>query len=169
MTESTRSVEVSRRIEASPERIFDVLARPQRHADFDGSRMVTGAVEAHRISGVGERFTTTMHRLGRDYEMINHVVEFEKNRAVAWEPSPGDLDTAGDDPAKIGVPAGYRWGFRLVPESETLTLVTEFFDCGTEGNQWILEQEGGSWINGHNPVIGSMERTLELLESISTT
>jgi uncharacterized protein YndB with AHSA1/START domain len=168
MTDAARSVEVSRRIPAPAAHIFEILATPRRHAEFDGSDMVRGALTDGPISGVGETFTIQMHRLGRDYQMINHVVEFEPDRLITWEPSPGDVDTAGGDPSKIGVPAGYRWGFRLVPDGVDATLVTEIFDTVTEENAWILGQEGGGWINGKNSVLDSMTTTLALLEKAST-
>ena len=39
------------------------------------------------ISGVGDVFTMKMHNdeMG-DYEMANHVVEYEPNRRIGWEP-----------------------------------------------------------------------------------
>jgi hypothetical protein len=168
VTNEDTSVEVSRRIPAPAAHIFAILSDPRRHADFDGSRMVKGAVDERPIAGVGETFTAKMHRLGRDYEMINHVVEFEIDRVITWEPSPGDVDTAGGDPTRIGVPSGYRWGYRLVPDGEAATVVTEVFDCVTEENSWILQRDGGGWINGTNPVVESMATTLELLERVST-
>ena len=71
MTEESKPVEVSRRIEAPAARVFQILASPQRHMEFDGSDMLRGAVFNHPISGVGETFTMKMHRLGRDYLMLN--------------------------------------------------------------------------------------------------
>jgi hypothetical protein len=168
VTEAARSVEVSRRIEAPAAVIFEILAHPQRHAEFDGSGMLRGALVDRPIGGAGETFTIKMHRLGRDYLMINHVVEFEPNRLITWEPAPGDLDTAGGDPSRIGVPSGYRWGYRLVADGESATVVTEVFDCVADDNLWILQQEGGGWINGKSPVIESMSSTLALLEKVST-
>jgi hypothetical protein len=168
MTEESHSVEVSRRIDAPAAHIFEILASPQRHMDFDGSGMLRGAVIDCPVSGVGDTFTMKMHRLGRDYQMVNYVVEFEPGRRILWEPAPGDLDTAGGDPAKIGVPSGYRWGFALDPDGDNATVVTEIFDCGTEKNRWILLSEGGEWINGTNSVRVSIAATLERLEKIST-
>ena len=164
MTDAADAVEVTRRIAAPPEVIFDLLARPSRHIEIDGSDMLRGVVVDRPISGIGETFTVMMHRLGRDYLMINHVVEFEPNRRITWEPAPGDVDTAGGDPSRVGVPSGYRWGYRLVPNGETATLVTEVFSTGTEENRWILQNEGGAWINGHNTVVDSMTTTLMMLE-----
>src|SRR5580698_4215458 len=102
MTEESKSVEVSRRIEAPAAHIFEILATPQHHMDFDGSDMLRGAVVDRPISDVGDTFTMKMHRLGRDYLMVNYVVEFERDRRIFWEPAPGDLPTAGGDPSKVG-------------------------------------------------------------------
>jgi uncharacterized protein YndB with AHSA1/START domain len=168
MTEETKPVEVSRRIEAPAALIFEILSNPQRHMDFGGSDMLRGAVIDRPISGVGDTFTMKMHRLGRDYFMLNYVVEFEPDRRIFWEPAPGDLPTAGDDPSKVGIPAGYRWGYILAPDGKNVTVVTEVFDCGPEENRWILLREGGEWINGTNSVLESMTATLERLEKVST-
>jgi uncharacterized protein YndB with AHSA1/START domain len=167
MTEENKAVEVSRRIEAPAARIFEILADPRRHMDFDGSDMVRAAVDSRPISDIGDTFSMQMHRLGRDYLMINYVVEFEPDRRIVWEPAPGDVATAGD-PSKIGVPAGYRWGYTLAPDGEDATIVTEVFDCGPEENGQILVGDGGQWINGSNTVVESMAATLERLEKIST-
>ena len=163
MDETSVSVHVSRRIAAPAPVIFAILADPRRHADFDGSEMLRGSAESEPLSGIGDQFVIAMHRLGRDYFMINHVVEFEQDRRLVWAPSPGDLETAGGDPTRVGVPAGYRWGFRLEPDGRDATVVTETFDCGTADNAWILERDGGAWINGHSSVTDSMSATLERL------
>lgn len=168
MADPSSVVEVSRRIDAPAPVIFDILASPRRHADFDGSGMLRGAAEDRRIAGAGETFTIRMHRLGRDYQMINHVVEFEADRRIAWEPAPGDIETAGGDASRIGVPSGYRWGYRLDPDGDAATVVTEVFDCGSDANRWILERDGGEWINGHHPVAQSMRETLAKLDEAAT-
>jgi hypothetical protein len=168
MTEESSPVEVSRLIKAPAALIFEILANPQRHADFDGSDMLRGAVFKRPISGVGDTFTMKMHRLGRDYLMLNYVVEFEPDRRIFWEPAPGDVPTAGGDPTKVGVPAGYRWGYSLTPDGDDATVVTEVFDCGPEENREHLLSGGGAWINGNNSVLDSMTASLERLETIST-
>ncbi len=86
MTEESKALEVSRRIEAPAALIFEILANPHRHMDFDGSDMLRGAVFNRAISSVGDTFTMKMHRLGRDYLMLNQVVEFEPDRRIFWEP-----------------------------------------------------------------------------------
>lgn len=167
MTGASNLFEVSRRIEAPTSVIFEILANPQRHRDFDGSGMLRGAVLERPISGVGDTFTMKMHRLGDDYLMLNHVVEFEPDRRIFWEPAPGDPSRAeGNDPSKVGIPAGYRWGYILAPDGDDVTLVTEVFDHGPLPED--LLRDGGAWINGTNPVLESMAASLERLEQAST-
>ena len=164
MTEKAARSKCHARIEAPAAMIFEILANPRRHRDFDGSDMLRGAVLDRPISGVGDTFTMKMHRLGRDYLMVNYVVEFEPNRRIVWEPAPGDVPTAGGDPSKVGVSPGYRWGYILTPDGDDATVVTEVFDCGSEENRQHLLREGGEWINGSNPVRESMTASLEKLE-----
>lgn len=169
MSEESKPLEVSRRIEAPAASIFEILANPQRHMEFDGSDMLRGAVVDRPISEVGDTFTMKMHRLGDDYLMINYVVEFELDRRIFWEPAPGDPSRAeNDDPAKVGIAAGYRWGFVLTPDGGDTTVVTEVFDPGrvSEEVRRAFLQDGGSWINGSNPILQSMAGTLERLEKI---
>jgi hypothetical protein len=168
MAAESKTLEVSRRIEAPATLIFGILADPQRHRDFDGSDMLRETVVNHPISGVGDTFTVKMNRLGREYLMINHVVVFEADRRIVWEPAPGDVPTAGGDPSKVGIPAGYRWGYRLTPDGEDATVVTEVFDCGSEENRQTLLREDGQWINGSNSLVQSMTASLQRLEKIST-
>ena len=168
MTEETKPFEASRRIEATAALIFEILANPQRHKDFDGSGMLRGAVVDRPISGVGDTFTMKMNRLGDDYLMINYVVEFEPDRRIFWEPAPGDPSRAeGDDPSKVGIPAGYRWGYILTPDGDDATVVTEIFDCGPlEEFRQSLLSDGGTWINGTNSMLESMTASLERLDRL---
>jgi hypothetical protein len=88
MTEgASQPVFVSRMIGVPAQKIFDLLARPANHPLIDGSGMLrTGSVGI--ITGVGDVFTMTMHNdeMG-DYEMANHVVEFEPGHRIGWEPA----------------------------------------------------------------------------------
>jgi uncharacterized protein YndB with AHSA1/START domain len=164
MAEESKPVEVSRRIEAPAGRIFEILADPQRHMDFDGSDMLRGAVFDRPISGVGDAFTMKMYfdRLGGDYLMLNYVVEFEPDRRIFWEPAPGDRPAADGEPSAVGIPAGHRWGFVLTPDGADATNVTEVFDYGYASEE--LRQavrEGGEWM-------AAMTASLERLEKICT-
>lgn len=167
MPGESKRVEVSRRIEAPAPRIFEVLADPRRHVDFDGSGMLRGPSEDRPISGVGDTFTMKMHRLGDGYLMLNYVVDFEPDRRIFWTPAPGDPSRAEkDDPAKVGIPAGYRWGYILTPDVDDATIVTEVLDLGPLSED--LLEDGGTWINATNSVGQSMAASLEMLEAITT-
>jgi hypothetical protein len=162
-----KPLEVSLRIEAPAPLIFAILANPQRHKDFDGSDMLRGVVINRPISGVGDTFTMKMHRLGDDYLMLNHVVEFEPDRRIFWEPAPGDPSrTEGNDPSKVGIPAGYRWGYILAPDGDDATVVTEVFDSGPLSEE--LLRDGAAWINGANTVLESLAASLDRLDKICT-
>jgi len=153
MAEESKLVKASRRIQAPAALIFKILASPQRHMDFDGSGMLRGAVLDRPVSDVGDTFTMKMHRLGDDYLMLNYVVEFEPDRRIFWEPAPGDPSrTEGNDPSKVGIPAGYRWGYILTPDGDDATVVTEVFDHGPLPED--LLRDGGAWINGTNSADG---------------
>ncbi len=162
-----KRIEVSRTIDAPPTSIFKILANPQRHPDFDGSDMLRGVILDRPITNVGDTFTMKMHRLGDDYLMINHVVEFEPDRRIFWEPAPGDASrTEGNDPSKVGIPAGYRWGYVLTPDGKDATVVTEVFDYGAVSQD--LLRDGGAWINGNNSVLDSMAASLAKLATVCT-
>lgn len=166
MVDKDKRLEVSRRIEVSAELVFEILANPSRHIDFDGSGMLRGTTHEGSITKVGESFTMKMHRLGDDYLMINHVVEFDPCNCIFWEPAPGDISRAeGNDPSKIGIPAGYRWGYALTPEGDNATVVTAIFDCSAVAAD--LLRDDGSWINGYNSLKESMSASLTKLEQIS--
>ena len=78
-----RSVGASVVVAADPVAVFDLLADPRRHAEFDGSGTVRGAVSGPRRLGPGARFGMTM-RLGLPYRISNTVVEFDENRRIGW-------------------------------------------------------------------------------------
>ena len=165
MATENKRIETSRRIDAPAAVIFKILADPRRHKDFDGSDMLRGAVDDLPVSRVGDTFTMKMHRLGDDYLMINHVVAFEPDRRIFWTPAPGDPSrTEGNDPSLVGTPAGYRWGYILIPDGEHATVVTEVFDYGPIPDELLLD--GGLWINGSNSVLESMRASLKKLEKI---
>jgi hypothetical protein len=96
------AVRVSRRIAAPATTIFRLLADPGRHPELDGSGMLRGSLTTAPVSAVGDVFIMKMYfsELG-DYEMNNHVVEYEQDRRIGWEPESGrgrpDAAKAQDD------------------------------------------------------------------------
>lgn len=141
------TVSTARRIAAPAEVIFDVLASPVRHREIDGSGMLRGS-HSPPVTGVGDVFVMKMFfaPLGGDYQMVNHVVEFEAGRRIVWEPENGPGHPEEDAPDARW---GHRWGFDLVPEGPAVTLVTEWWDGSRvpeteaeDGRQWIPSMQG---------------------------
>ncbi|HWC33613.1 MAG TPA: SRPBCC family protein [Mycobacteriales bacterium] len=162
---ATGVVSVSRRIEASADRIFAVLADPGRHLDFDGSGMLRGSDGAGPLTAAGDRFVMRMYfdGMGGDYAMDNHVVEFEPGRRIAWTPSAADERVTDNTGGEVGVPAGHRWSFELEPDGPSATVVTETYDCTAAPDQ-LREAVGQGEIWR-----GAMTETLAKLEAICTS
>lgn len=152
-------VSVSRRIGASAGTIFGILTDPRRHLDLDGSGMLRGTASGV-ISGVGDVFVMQMYfsRHG-DYEMNNHVVEYEPDRRIGWEPEAG---RGHPDAGATDARWGHRWTFDLVPEGPETTIVTEIYDCSR-----APEEERASMDDGR-VWIASMTKTLARLDELCT-
>src|SRR5580658_9094332 len=123
-------VAVSRRICAPAHDIFRILADPVRHPEFDGSEMLRGAGSAAVISGAGDVFVMKMYfsRIG-DYEMNNHVVEYEQDRRIGWEPEAGRGHPNAASGSAESARTGQRWSYQLIPDGPDATAVTEVYDC----------------------------------------
>ena len=149
------TVEVSRRIEAPASEIFRVLSDPEMHLAIDGSAMLRGAETKQVVTGIGDVFVMNMHfhALG-DYQMDNHVVEFETNRCIGWEP------VAGAGHPEVGSRVGHRWGFRLSPDGPDATFVTEAYDCSRAPRDFRQQiNDGKMWCD-------AMEDTLKRLDDL---
>lgn len=117
MTES--QVRVSRTIDASAEKLFEVMADPEQHAAMDGSGMLTSQEAGKRLTAQGQKFTMNMHwdRLGGDYQTDNYVNGFLLNRRLGWLTA-----DAGEEPA------GWAWLWEFEPNSAGGTTVTLTYD-----------------------------------------
>jgi uncharacterized protein YndB with AHSA1/START domain len=150
-------VSTSRRIAAPAAAVFEILATPRRHLEMDGSGMLRGS-DSPAVTAVGDVFVMNMFfaPLGGDYQMVNHVVEFEPGRRIAWEPENGPGHPEVNAP---NARWGHRWVFDLVPEGPATTLVTETWD----GSRIPAEdaEDGRQWIP-------SMQATLARLEEVLT-
>ena len=154
-------VAVSRRICAPAHDIFQVLADPARHLELDGSGSLRGAVSPTMISGVGDVFVMKMYfpHLG-DYEMNNHVVEYQQDRRIGWEPEAGRGHPAAAPGSSESTRWGHRWSYQLTPDGPDATVVTEIYDCSR-----APEEERAGMDNG-NVWIESMAQTLERLDAL---
>ncbi len=98
-------------VDASAERIFDIIAAPARHPEFDGSGTVLADLFGPRRLEPGSEFGMDMRMFGVGYRMTNRVVEYEEGRLIAWR--------------HIGP---HRWRYELEELPEGGTRVTETFD-----------------------------------------
>lgn len=114
---------VERVIAAPPEKIFAILANPQRHQEIDGSGTLRGQKSLPDHLEQGATFSMEMH-MGVGYRMINTVVEYEQDRKIAWQPRP--------DNALMRIAVGGRiWRYELEPTPGG-TRVRESWDISQE-------------------------------------
>jgi hypothetical protein len=130
-------------VDAAPSDVFDVLADPSRHGDFDGS----GSVRSSRASAPtrlseGARFGMDM-RIVVPYRMTNEVVEFVEDDTIAWR--------------HLG---GHVWRYRL-EEVDWGTRITEEFDWRPSKAPHFLRMTRSPERNA-----ASIEKTLERLAAL---
>jgi hypothetical protein len=156
-----RPVEASRGGGGGGEVIFSVLADPGMHTALDGTGMLRGAVTTEPVTGVGDVFVMKMYYVEHgDYEMNNHVVEFELNRRIGWEPQAGRGHPATASGRTEPTRWGHRWSFDLQPDGPDATVVTEIYDCSRAPEEArIGMQDGRIWLTG-------MTETLDRLASV---
>jgi uncharacterized protein YndB with AHSA1/START domain len=166
MSEPEVAVSISRSIAAPPAELFAHLARPADHPTIDGSGMVRTTDHQQMLSGVGDVFEMKMRNdfLG-DYVIENHVVEFERDRRIAWEPVLKETDHP-DAQARVGVNAHLRWRWELAPEPDGGTLVTESYDL-SRAPAWLHEatREGESW---RHAIVTSLANLAQMVEATRT-
>ena len=116
----SRSVSRSAVVPAPPEQVWELLADPRRHAEFDGSGTVKGHVKGPSRLALGSRFGMRM-RLGVPYVITSEVVELEPQRRIAWR--------------HVG---HHVWRYELEPVDGG-TRVTETFDWAPARAPKVLE------------------------------
>jgi uncharacterized protein YndB with AHSA1/START domain len=115
-------VTVQRVIPAAPAEIFELLADPSRHKEFDGSGTVVDAKGGSQRLALGSTFGMRM-KMGVPYSMESTVVELEEGQRIAWQ-------TRG--PGAVGKHFGGRiWRYELEP-TDGGTLVKETWDITEE-------------------------------------
>ena len=129
---SDTSIVVTRRLDATPDAIFDVLSNPERHHEIDGSGTVVSDDHTDRIQAAGDVFRMNMTReaMGGDYQTDNHVVGFDENKLIAWKTAP-----AGSEPP------GWQWVRELHAQDSSTTDVALTYDWSAMDPQ--LAQEVG--------------------------
>jgi uncharacterized protein YndB with AHSA1/START domain len=139
-----RIVSASRVINASPDKIFAVLADPSKHPLIDGSGMVVSSKSNPDRLSLGASFSMNM-KLGAKYTTKNVVSEFEENHVIAWHHH-----------------AQFVWRYQLDPV-EGGTKVTESFDYSKPWGVFLIP--AGTPAKNQR----AMEKTLERLDKLVTT
>jgi uncharacterized protein YndB with AHSA1/START domain len=125
---SDTRISVSDTVDAPVERVFALLADPDRHPDLDGSGTVRASHTHLAITEVGDVFVMEMEHPERGrYRVENHVVRYEPDRALAWAP------------AKPGAqPSGHIWSWELTATDDDHTLVTHTHDWSAVTHDPVL-------------------------------
>jgi hypothetical protein len=113
------------------------------------------------ISGVGGVFVMKMHysHLG-DYEMSNHVAEYEQDRRIGWEPEAGRGHPGAAPDSSEPTRWGQRWSYQLTPDGPDVTVVTEIYDCSRAPQEERAAMDNGkAWTE-------AMAKTLERLDAL---
>ncbi|MFJ9557117.1 SRPBCC family protein [Nocardiopsis sp. NPDC101807] len=129
-------------VDAPAKRIFDIIASPALHPEFDGSGTVRGTHFGPDRLERGSEFGMDMRLFGVGYRITNRVVEYEQDRLIAW---------------RHWGPHRWRYELRELPEGGT--RVTETFDY-SRGLPAFYVLMGMPANNGR-----SIERTLERLKA----
>ena len=111
-------VSASAVINAPARTVFELIADPACHADWDGNDNVSAAPIGQRIHQVGDVFTASL-TTGAIRE--NRVVEFQEDRRIAWLPGEQGKEAFG-----------HLWRWELEPlgadPSDSRTRVTHTYD-----------------------------------------
>jgi uncharacterized protein YndB with AHSA1/START domain len=116
-----QSLSVEQEIAATPAAIFELLNDPAGHVLLDGSGTVRKSMPGNPSTmELGSRFRMDM-RMGVPYRMWNTIVEWERDRLIAWQQGWGH----------------HIWRYELTP-TDTGTLVRETFDWSTGRSKLAL-------------------------------
>ncbi|MEY9213950.1 SRPBCC family protein [Thermobifida halotolerans] len=135
-------------VNAPAEEVFAVIADPRRHPDLDGSATVRGHLHGPTRLTAGSEFGMDMKMFGVPYRMTNRVVEYEKDRRIAWR--------------HIGA---HRWRWELEPLDDGTTRVTETFDYSTTGPLAVLYRLAGHPARNARAIEATLPRLKALVES----
>lgn len=139
-----RCVSAVRTIHAPATVIFNLLADPRQHANFDGSGSLQEVKDAPDRLALGATFAMNM-KIGVPYFTRNVVVDFVENRSIAWHHFARCV---------------WRYDLEEVPVG---TIVTESFTYDNAAGLLVMLM-GFPKRNRQ-----SMEKTLERIEKLVTS
>lgn len=145
---TNRVVSASRVIAAPAAVIFDLIADPEQQPRWDGNDNLSQAAPGQRVRAVGDSFemTTTKGNV-----RVNHIVEFEEGRRIAWLPA-----AVGEEPP------GHLWRWEIEPQDDTSSLVTHTYDWTNLTDERRLER--AQWTTSDR-LAASIDRLAAIAES----
>ncbi len=152
------TVSVERVINASPDKIFALLADAGKHASIDGSESVNHASQQSIPLSMGSEFGMAMRgrkeTLFIPYRTTNTVIEYEPARRIAWQTT-----------AIGGLMGGRIWRYELkqAPGNEAGTLVRETWDVSQDKQKWMISS-GSMPAQTEEAMRATLDRIAELLE-----
>lgn len=133
-------------IEAPIQQVFDIVADPRRHPEFDGSGTVKGNTFAPDRLARGATFGMEM-RMGLPYKIKNTVEEFDEPTRIAWRHA-----------------GRHRWRYEFRAIDDGTTEVTETFDGSTAIFPPALKLMN-AYDNNQKAILKSLVRLKALAES----
>ncbi len=123
-----QQIQVSRTVEAPVERVFALIADPDRHPDLDGSETLRASRTHTVITEVGDVLIMDLHADDIGHHQSRSVVTtYVRDRALGWSPGPVGRD-----------PFGYTFTFTLEPDGDDQTLVTLTYDWSAVTDEQLL-------------------------------
>lgn len=127
-------------VDASAEKVFDVLADPATHQDIDGTGWVRESLDGKTLTETGQIFRIAMYHdnhPNKRYEMANKVEVFERPRAIAWQPgSEARHDPSRQDSDDGAIEfGGWTWRYDLKPVGADQTEVALTYDWSAVPSQ----------------------------------
>ena len=142
-----RIVSAEREITVPAAEIFKLISDPARQPEWDANNNLAHADQGQRITKVGQSFTM---ELTSGKTRINHIVEFEEGRRIAWKSA-----EVGDEPA------GHLWRWELEPIDNLTTLVRHTYDWTQLTDETRFER---AQANTEEALAASIEKLAEVAE-----
>jgi uncharacterized protein YndB with AHSA1/START domain len=149
-TVEQEQVSVERVINSQAGEIFALVADAGKHPSFDGSGTVQHATQDSIPLSMGSKFGMAM-RWGLPYRTKNTVIEFERDRLIAWQTT-----------MLGGLVGGRIWRYELSP-TDGGTLVRETWDISRDRQRAWLKASGMAKQTAQG-MRKTLERIAELLE-----
>ncbi|HTQ19439.1 SRPBCC family protein [Mycobacterium sp.] len=150
------TVSVERVINASPDKVFALLADAGKHASFDGSDSLNHATQESEPLSKGSKFGMAMRgrkeTLFIPYRTTNTVIEYEPDRRIAWQTT-----------SMGGLVGGRIWRYELSP-ADGGTLVRESWDVSQDKQKWMITSGSMPKLT-EDGMRATLERIAKLLES----